>query len=86
MMPTKAEIDGALMYIASASPDSTLGIVYTAYQAKCAEVEELRKALKVADEAMSERRSYAEESWGWKYGETWDEEDAIVSKALEGKE
>ena len=40
-----------------------------------------RKALDTAWAAMCERRGYAD-AWEWKYGTTWDEEDAEVSAAL----
>ena len=47
-----------------------------------ARVAELEKALQVAQDAMNERRSYAE-SWEWKYGAAWTEEDNIVLAALD---
>lgn len=40
-----------------------------------------RKALVTAWAAMCERRGYAD-AWEWKYGTTWDEEDAEVRAAL----
>jgi len=46
-----------------------------------ARVAELEAALKIAAEAMGERRGYSE-GWEWKYGPAWDEEDSIVRKAL----
>jgi len=33
---------------------------------------------------MTERRSYAEDAWGWKYGKQRDEEDTAVKQALKG--
>ena len=41
----------------------------------------LLEALKVAWNAMCERRGYAE-GWEWKYGREWDEEDEKVKRAL----
>lgn len=45
------------------------------------ECDRLRTALEVAQDAMNERRGYAQ-GWEWKYGETWNEEDAKVAAAL----
>ena len=44
-------------------------------------VKYLEKQLATAKGAMDERRGYAE-SWEWKYGKAWDEEDAGVDDAL----
>ncbi|TXH52601.1 MAG: hypothetical protein E6Q97_15770 [Desulfurellales bacterium] len=50
-----------------------------------ARAEKMREALVVAREAAGERRSYCQ-AWEWKYKAQWDEEDAAISKALEGSE
>jgi len=42
-----------------------------------------RAALVIAQDAMNERRGYAN-AWEWKYGKAWDEEDAQIRAALEG--
>ena len=42
----------------------------------------LTHKLKIAKEAMDERRSYAE-GWEWKYGAAWTAEDNIVLAALD---
>jgi len=40
--------------------------------------EQLREAIITALDLIDELRSYARESWDWKYGEYWNEERAKV--------
>lgn len=50
-----------------------------------ARIKEMERALKIAKEAMTERRGYAADAWDWKYGKVWDKEDAAVEQALKEK-
>lgn len=62
---------------------------------RSAEVESLRATLgralghlRAARHAMSERRGYCAEAWGWKYADVWDAEDhnidAFLAETYEG--
>ena len=44
-------------------------------------MEKLLDALKIAREAMKERRSYCEQ-WEYKYGKEWDNEDGYINDAI----
>lgn len=59
---------------------------YDSASAVCAthspHIKRLRAVLKLAQEALADRRSYLS-SWEWKYGRDWNAEDLEISKALE---
>ena len=44
-------------------------------------MEKVLDALKIAREAMKERRSYCEQ-WEYKYGPEWDNEDGYIQDAI----
>jgi hypothetical protein len=45
-------------------------------------MEKALDALKIAREAMKERRAYCEQ-WEYKYGKEWDNEDGYIQDAIE---
>jgi hypothetical protein len=45
-------------------------------------MEKVLDALKIAREAMKERRAYCEQ-WEYKYGKEWDNEDGYIQDAIE---